>query len=65
MESGDKVDEISNDSGHDECIAGRSNDIGKLDVQLLVSMVNPTTFDDTGVDAIETDDVRSAEDSVR
>ena len=65
MQPRDEVDEVGEDSGHDERIGSRSNKVGKLNVQLLPSVVDPATLNNTGVDAVKTNDISSTEEGVR
>lgn len=64
MKAWNKVDGVGNDEGHDEGIAGASNDVSNLDVELFIVLVNEATSDDAGVDTIQADDVGCAKESI-
>lgn len=61
VEAGDVVDGEGDESGHDEGVADAGDDVGDLDVELLVVVVGPAADDDAGVDAVEADDVGCSE----
>ena len=65
METGDIVDGVSNDEGHDERIASASNDVSDLDVELFPILVREATNDDVGIDTIQADDVGGTKESIR
>ena len=58
------VDGEGEQSGHDECVRGAGNDVGNLHVHLLPVVIGPATGEETGVDAVETDDAGGGEEAV-
>lgn len=62
MQARDVVDDQSNDGRHNEGVAGTSEDIGDLDVELLVIVIQPATINH--VDSVEADDVVGGEEGV-
>ena len=64
MQAGDEVDEEGEEEGDGEGPAGGGEDVGELDVEAAVVVVDPAAGDDTGVYAIETDYVGGAEEGV-
>jgi len=60
----DGVDAVGDDGGHDKGISGGCNDIGDLNVQLLVVVNDPATDTGTGVDAVQADNGVVTEESV-
>ena len=64
VEAGDVVDDVGDDGGHDEGVAGGSDDVGDLDVHLTEIAIDPAAVDDAGVDAVKADDVVGAEERV-
>lgn len=64
MQPGDHVDTVGEDGRHDEGVAGRGADVGHLDVELFVVVVEPAAGDEAGVDAVETDDPVCGEEGV-
>ncbi len=64
VETGDVVDAVGDQGGHDEGVGGAGDNVGDLDVQLLPVLVEPAADDDAGVDAVEADDVRCAKQGV-
>ena len=63
MESGELVDGEADDGGDDESVCGDSENVGKLDVELLPALVDPAARHAV-VHAIEADDVVGAEQAV-
>ena len=64
MQAGDEVDEVGEDEGDGEGPAGGGEDVGKLDVELAVVVVDPAAGYDAGVYAVEADYVGRAEEGV-
>ena len=64
METRDEVDGIGNDKGHGEGIGSACDDVCDLDVKLFPVVVGPATDNDARVDAVQTDDVGCAKESV-
>ena len=64
MQAGDQVDEVSEDEGDGEGPAGGGEDVGELDVELAVVVVDPAAGYDAGVNAVEADYVGGAEEGV-
>lgn len=64
LQTGDGVDDEGEDEGDDEGVGGDGDDIGDLDVELLPVLVDPAPVDDTGVDAVKTNDVVCAKQTV-
>lgn len=60
----DEVDGVGEDGGHDEGVGSAGDNVGDLDVELLVIVIDPATGNDAGVDPVETDDVGCAEQGV-
>lgn len=65
VETRDEVDDVGDDVGHDKGPAGGGADVGDLHVERPPLVIDPSAFDYAGVDAVETDDVRSAEEGIR
>ena len=63
MESGELVDGEADDGGDDESVCGDSDNVGDLDVELLIVVVDEAALD-TVVHAIEADDVVGAEQAI-
>ena len=61
MKTWNKVDTVGEYGGHDEGVGGGGNDVGNLDVHLLVILIEEASVDDTSVYTIETDDVGCTE----
>lgn len=64
MQSWNHVDAEGEDGGHNEGIGAAGYDVGDLNVELLVVVVEPATSDNSGVDTVEADDVVGAEKGV-
>ena len=64
MESWDQVDDQGNNSRHDESVCSAGYNVGDLDIELLVVVVEPTAVDDTCVDSVEPNDVIGSEKGV-
>ena len=64
MQAGDEVDEEGEEEGDGECPAGGGEDVGELDVEAAVVVVDPAAGDDAGAYAVETDYVGGAEEGV-
>ena len=64
MEAGDEVDEEGEEEGDGEGPAGGGEDVGELDVELAVVVVDPAAGDDARVYAVEADYVGGAEEGV-
>lgn len=64
VETRDVVDGERNEGRHDEGVARTRDDVGNLDVKLLVVSIGPATSDNARVNAVETDDVGCAKESV-
>jgi len=64
VQSRNVVDSVRNDERHDESPSASCDDIGDLDVEQTVMVANPTAGDGAGVDTIEADDIRCAEEAV-
>lgn len=55
METGDVVYDDSENSGNDEGIGGTGDNIGNLDIELFIVVVEPAAGNDSRVDAVQTD----------
>jgi hypothetical protein len=64
VQTGDIVDEVGEQEGDHEGIRDAGDNVGDLDVQLLVVVVEPAAGDDAGVDAVEANDVVGGEEGV-
>jgi hypothetical protein len=71
LQAGDVVDDISEDGGHDERVAGAGDDVGELDVELAVVADGPAAdagagfwVGDACIDAVQAYDVVDAEERV-
>lgn len=64
METWDEVDGVGNDESHDEGIAGACDDVRDLDVKLFPVVVRPATNNNASINAVQTDDVGCAKESV-
>jgi len=64
LKARDQVDAESEDGGHYKGIGAAGYNVGDLDVELFVVVVEPTTSDDSSVDTVEADNVVGAEKGV-
>ena len=64
MQARDEVYKVGEEEGNGEGPAGGGEDVGELDVELTVVVVDPAAGYDTGVYAVEADYVGCAEESV-
>ena len=64
MEAGDEVYQEGEEEGNEEGPAGGGEDVGELDVEAAVVVVEPAADYDAGVYAVETDYIGSAEEGV-
>lgn len=64
VEAGDEVDGVGDDGGHDEGVAGGCDNVGDLDVELFVVVIDPAAGDYASVDTVKPDNVTSTEESV-
>ena len=64
MKAGNFVNGESDCSTHDKGVSGSRTDVGKLDIELLPVVLDPSTCDETGVDTVEANNVGGGEDTV-
>ena len=64
MQARDEVDGVGDDQAHYERVAGCSDDVGELHVELAVVVVDPAAGYYACVNAVQADDVRCAEEGV-
>ena len=64
MQAGDDVDEVGEEEGDGEGPAGGGEDVGELDVELAVVVVDPAARYDTRVHTVESNYVGRAEEGV-
>lgn len=64
MQAGDYVDEEGEDGGHGEGVAGASYDVGYLDIELAVIVVDPAAINETSIHAIKANDVVGGKEAV-
>ena len=65
VQSGDVVDDVGDDGGHDKGVGGRGDNVGDLDVHLAVIVVDPPARQNAGIDAVEADDVVCAKQCIK
>jgi hypothetical protein len=54
-EERNNIDDLGEDSGHNEDVCGASADVGELDIELLVVVLDPTTWNG-GVNTVKGDE---------
>lgn len=64
VQAGNQVDGPREKEGDDKGPARGGEDVGDLDVELFISVVDPAAGNDAGVDAVESDDVGCAEECI-
>lgn len=57
MKPGDHVNRLGDNSGHDKGVGSACDEVGNLDVELLVVVVEEPSSNDARVDAVKSDDV--------
>ena len=65
LETGNEVDEESDQEGHRKGPADCGTNIGDLNIKLLVPMVNPTPYDEAIVHPVKTNNVGGPEQCIR
>ena len=64
MQAGNEVDEVGEEEGNGKGPAGGGEDVGELDVELAVVVVDPAACYDARVHTVESDYVGCAEEGV-